>query len=138
MRSIPLTWVGAISPYSWPCINRKLTMKLLRRTRSAYCRYHCLAPGEGTGQACRQERGHGNDFCLIGRYPPGIYRGLPSFAGREKSLLCIDRCDVFQAGQEEIEYYVDQYRPYDKAGAYGIQEWIGHIAVENIEEVISM
>jgi len=34
--------------------------------------------------------------------------------------------------REEIEYYVDQYRPYDKAGAYGIQEWIGHIAVENI------
>jgi septum formation protein len=34
--------------------------------------------------------------------------------------------------REEIEHYVDQYRPYDKAGAYGIQEWIGHIAVENI------
>ena len=34
--------------------------------------------------------------------------------------------------REEIEYYVDHYRPYDKAGAYGIQEWIGHIAVENI------
>ena len=34
--------------------------------------------------------------------------------------------------REEIEHYVDQYRPFDKAGAYGIQEWIGHIAVENI------
>lgn len=34
--------------------------------------------------------------------------------------------------REEISYYVDQYKPYDKAGAYGIQEWIGHIAVENI------
>ena len=34
--------------------------------------------------------------------------------------------------REEIEHYVDQYRPYDKAGAYGIQEWIGHIAVEHI------
>ena len=33
---------------------------------------------------------------------------------------------------EEITHYVDQYRPYDKAGAYGIQEWIGHIAVEKI------
>ena len=32
----------------------------------------------------------------------------------------------------EIEHYVDQYRPFDKAGAYGIQEWIGHIAVEKI------
>ena len=34
--------------------------------------------------------------------------------------------------RKEIEYYVDHYRPFDKAGAYGIQEWIGHIAVENI------
>ena len=33
---------------------------------------------------------------------------------------------------EEIQYYVDQYRPFDKAGSYGIQEWIGHIAVEGI------
>lgn len=34
---------------------------------------------------------------------------------------------------EEIIYYVDKYRPFDKAGAYGIQEWIGYVAVENIE-----
>lgn len=34
--------------------------------------------------------------------------------------------------QEEIRHYVDQYKPFDKAGAYGIQEWIGHIAVEKI------
>ncbi|MCP4312020.1 MAG: septum formation protein Maf [Bacteroidetes bacterium] len=33
---------------------------------------------------------------------------------------------------EEISYYVDHYKPFDKAGAYGIQEWIGHIAVERI------
>lgn len=34
---------------------------------------------------------------------------------------------------EEIEYYVDNFRPYDKAGAYGIQEWIGYIGIERIE-----
>lgn len=33
---------------------------------------------------------------------------------------------------EEINYYIDNYAPYDKAGAYGIQEWIGFIAVESI------
>lgn len=33
---------------------------------------------------------------------------------------------------EEIEYYVENYKPYDKAGAYGIQEWIGYIAVKGI------
>lgn len=34
---------------------------------------------------------------------------------------------------EEIEYYVDKYRPYDKAGSYGIQEWIGFVGVTRIE-----
>ena len=34
---------------------------------------------------------------------------------------------------EEIEYYVDTYKPYDKAGAYGIQEWIGYVGIEAVE-----
>ncbi len=32
----------------------------------------------------------------------------------------------------EIDYYIKQYRPFDKAGAYGIQEWIGYVGVESI------
>ena len=32
-----------------------------------------------------------------------------------------------QLSDEEINYYVTRYRPFDKAGAYGIQEWIGYI-----------
>lgn len=34
---------------------------------------------------------------------------------------------------EEIEYYVDNYRPMDKAGSYGIQEWIGYVGIEHID-----
>lgn len=34
---------------------------------------------------------------------------------------------------EELAYYVDNFRPYDKAGAYGIQEWIGYTAAERLE-----
>ena len=34
---------------------------------------------------------------------------------------------------EEIHYYVDRYRPFDKAGAYGIQEWLGYAACTGIE-----
>lgn len=34
---------------------------------------------------------------------------------------------------DEIGYYVDNYQPFDKAGAYGIQEWIGLIAIKKIE-----
>ena len=35
--------------------------------------------------------------------------------------------------EEEISYYVDVYEPFDKAGAYAIQEWIGHIGITRIE-----
>lgn len=34
---------------------------------------------------------------------------------------------------DEIEWYVDRYKPYDKAGAYGIQEWIGYVAIASVE-----
>jgi len=35
--------------------------------------------------------------------------------------------------REEIEYYVNNYAPFDKAGAYGVQEWIGYIGIERVE-----
>jgi septum formation protein len=34
---------------------------------------------------------------------------------------------------DEIRYYVQNYKPFDKAGAYGIQEWIGHVAIERVD-----
>jgi septum formation protein len=33
---------------------------------------------------------------------------------------------------EEIEYYINKYKPFDKAGSYGVQEWIGYIGIEKI------
>ncbi len=33
----------------------------------------------------------------------------------------------------EIEFYIDTYKPYDKAGAYGVQEWLGHCKIRKIE-----
>lgn len=38
-----------------------------------------------------------------------------------------------ELGNQEIEYYIDNYKPYDKAGAYGIQEWIGYVGVCGVE-----
>lgn len=35
--------------------------------------------------------------------------------------------------EEQIAYYVENYKPMDKAGAYGIQEWIGYVGIESIE-----
>ncbi len=45
------------------------------------------------------------------------------------------RTDVWfrPLADEEIAYYIDAFRPYDKAGSYGIQEWIGYAAIERIE-----
>lgn len=34
---------------------------------------------------------------------------------------------------EQIDYYIEHYRPFDKAGAYGVQEWIGYVGVERLE-----
>ncbi len=38
-----------------------------------------------------------------------------------------------QLTRKEIEWYVENFKPFDKAGAYGIQEWIGYVGVEKIE-----
>ncbi|HNS30836.1 MAG TPA: Maf family nucleotide pyrophosphatase [Tenuifilaceae bacterium] len=56
-------------------------------------------------------------------------------AGLGKTRLFHVSTTIFfrKLSRSEIEYYVDNYRPYDKAGAYGIQEWIGCIGVERIE-----
>lgn len=58
------------------------------------------------------------------------------------TLRMTDRCESFSCSScvrfrtiepDEVAYYLDTYRPYDKAGAYGIQEWIGYVAIEGIE-----
>jgi len=60
----------------------------------------------------------------------GVYLKSKS---KEKSFF--SKTDVYfkELSDREIGYYIDKYEPFDKAGAYGIQEWIGYIAVEKIE-----
>lgn len=72
---------------------------------------------------------------------------LRTLSGREHKVITgvavstQDRTETFAATttvrfadltDEEIEFYVANYKPTDKAGAYGIQEWIGYIGVESI------
>ena len=54
---------------------------------------------------------------------------------REKELVFQDHTAVtFKSlTRTEIEFYVDHYKPFDKAGAYGAQDWIGMVAVQRIE-----
>ena len=58
-----------------------------------------------------------------------------SFTTKKRQHSFSVSTDVWFASlsDEQIFYYVDNYRPFDKAGAYGIQEWIGYVGVERID-----
>ena len=51
-----------------------------------------------------------------------------------QSLVFHERSEVefHPLSQKEIEYYVDHFQPYDKAGSYGVQDWMGYIGVKRI------
>ncbi len=53
----------------------------------------------------------------------------------KKQIIFYDATKVYfkKFTNEEIEYYLNKYKPYDKAGSYGVQEWIGYIGIEKIE-----
>lgn len=72
---------------------------------------------------------------------------IRALSGKKHEVItgvCIvskEHCSSFYAVSEvkfadlddsEIDYYIDKYKPYDKAGAYGVQEWIGYIGVESL------
>lgn len=51
---------------------------------------------------------------------------------KQTSFSVVSDVEFVELTNEEIEYYVKRYSPFDKAGAYGIQEWIGYIGVKHI------
>ena len=76
------------------------------------------------------------------------YRMLRTLSGREHEV--ISGLTVMTVGKkltrhrttkvkfreltdDEINYYIDNYKPFDKAGAYGVQEWIGYVGIEYID-----
>lgn len=76
------------------------------------------------------------------------YQMIRSLSGREHQVytgVCLrsqtcqnsfaEKTDVWfrDLSDEEIFHYIDTYKPFDKAGAYGIQEWIGMVGIERIE-----
>ncbi len=54
---------------------------------------------------------------------------------KDKQISFTSTSDVYFSKIEDsqIEYYIDKYKPYDKAGAYGVQEWIGYVAITKID-----
>jgi len=63
-----------------------------------------------------------------------VYTGV-CMATNSKTHAFFDESKVYfrKLTIDEITFYVDRYQPYDKAGAYGIQEWIGYVGIEKIE-----
>lgn len=51
----------------------------------------------------------------------------------QKSFAAVSEVQFSSLTEEEMDYYIQNYCPYDKAGAYGVQEWIGFIGVESIQ-----
>lgn len=54
---------------------------------------------------------------------------------RHRSKTFSVKTDVYfkHLSDSEIDYYIDNFKPFDKAGAYGVQEWIGYVAITKIE-----
>lgn len=63
-----------------------------------------------------------------------VVTGVTVFtADRVESLSCSSEVEFAPLSDEEIDYYVENYRPLDKAGSYGIQEWIGFMGIKGIK-----
>ena len=52
---------------------------------------------------------------------------------RKETFSDLAKVRFGELGDSDIEYYIEKYRPFDKAGAYGVQEWIGYIGIESME-----
>jgi septum formation protein len=63
-----------------------------------------------------------------------VYTGV-TITTKDKALSFYDETKVYFEAltQEEIEYYIDKYQPYDKAGSYGVQEFIGYMGINKLE-----
>lgn len=65
------------------------------------------------------------------------HRVITAFTLKDDRLLRTTSCETRvyfrKLTEQEIDFYIEKYQPFDKAGAYGIQEWIGMVGIEKIE-----
>jgi septum formation protein len=63
-----------------------------------------------------------------------VITGVVILYGDNRAVEFVDitEVDFHKLGYEEIVFYVDKYQPYDKAGAYAIQEWIGVVGIKSV------
>ncbi len=71
--------------------------------------------------------------CLSGRQHSVVTGVCVSSFNKKISFHSTTKVWFKKLSNEEIKFYINTYKPFDKAGAYGIQEWIGFIGIEKIE-----
>lgn len=52
---------------------------------------------------------------------------------KKESFISVSKVTFSDLTEAEIDYYLSKYKPFDKAGSYGVQEWIGYVAVAHLE-----
>lgn len=63
-----------------------------------------------------------------------VYTGVSLLLNEEiSSFYDVTKVTFYKLKKEEINYYLDFYRPMDKAGSYGIQDWMGYVGIKSIE-----
>ena len=89
------------------------------------------------GKALGKPTGATEAFTMLRSLSGNTHEVITSicFTTNEKQITehCITKVTFKELSDDEITYYISHYQPFDKAGAYGIQEWIGHIGVTTIE-----
>jgi len=85
-----------------------------------------LGKPKDEADACRMLR------CLSGKIHQVVTGVCLTTLEKQKCFATVTDVTFAELTEEEINYYVSRYHPLDKAGAYGIQEWIGYIGVQNI------
>lgn len=85
------------------------------------------------GKPSNKQEAHEMLECLSGKTHL-VITGVTLMTSKKTHTFSVTTEVVFKKlNTDEIEYYVLHYQPMDKAGAYGIQEWIGHVAIERID-----
>ena len=86
-----------------------------------------LGKPEDEEDACRMLRK------LSGRTHQVITGVCLTTSAFQKAFASVTEVTFASLSEEEIRYYVSHYRPFDKAGAYGVQEWIGYVGVTGMK-----
>ena len=89
--------------------------------------------GQVLGKPCDEKEAYNMLQMLSGRVHNVVTGVTIRSAERRRSFSVSSSVSFRTLTADEIDYYITRYRPFDKAGSYGIQEWIGYVAIESIE-----